>query len=108
MALALQMYTFAQECAYSWLYPGRKKTDHPLKVGVLSSATVDAAPSESSEMLKGSFKFDRLLAQLSALLKITLMSSSMPLPPVTQKQPKSRLASTAFSDIMVHTTNFST
>jgi predicted dehydrogenase len=51
MALALQTYTFAQQYVYSWLYPAPKKNDHAIKIGVLSSANINAAsiirPSET-------------------------------------------------------------
>ncbi|RDB27790.1 D-xylose 1-dehydrogenase (NADP(+)) 2 [Hypsizygus marmoreus] len=43
MALAIQAVTFAQQYAYSWLHPAPKKTDQPLKLGVLSSAQINAA-----------------------------------------------------------------
>ncbi|KAF9461167.1 putative NAD binding Rossmann fold oxidoreductase [Collybia nuda] len=51
MALAIQTITFAQQYTNSWLHPAPKKADQPLKLGVLSSAQINAAaaihPAES-------------------------------------------------------------
>ncbi|KAF8638226.1 hypothetical protein AX17_002375 [Amanita inopinata Kibby_2008] len=43
MALPLQALTFAHQCAYSWLYSVPEKTQDPIKIGVLSSANINAA-----------------------------------------------------------------
>ncbi|GLB41493.1 putative NAD binding Rossmann fold oxidoreductase [Lyophyllum shimeji] len=43
MALTLQALTFAHQFTTSWLHPAGKKTDRPLHIGVLSSATINAA-----------------------------------------------------------------
>ncbi|KAL1965219.1 hypothetical protein VTN77DRAFT_5973 [Rasamsonia byssochlamydoides] len=51
MALALQMYTFAQQYVYSWLYPTPMKSPRALKLGIISSAQINPAtvihPSET-------------------------------------------------------------
>lgn len=43
MALVLQAYTFAYQYTQSWLHPVKKKNDGALKLGVLSSAQINAA-----------------------------------------------------------------
>ncbi|GAO46026.1 putative NAD binding Rossmann fold oxidoreductase [Saitoella complicata NRRL Y-17804] len=43
MALALQAYTFLQQYTEAWLHPAPKKTSNPLRLGVLSSAQINAA-----------------------------------------------------------------
>ncbi|MCJ1256023.1 hypothetical protein MMC24_003842 [Lignoscripta atroalba] len=43
MALVLQAYTFAQQYAYSWMHAPSKKTEGALKLGILSSAQINAA-----------------------------------------------------------------
>ncbi|KAF8886303.1 putative NAD binding Rossmann fold oxidoreductase [Infundibulicybe gibba] len=43
MALALQALTFVQQYTSSYFHPVAKKTEHPLKVGVISSAQINAA-----------------------------------------------------------------
>jgi len=46
MALVIQAYTFAQQYAYSWLHAVPKKNVGALKLGVLSTAQINAASSE--------------------------------------------------------------
>jgi len=43
MALAIQTLTFIQQFTSSYLHPVPTKTEHPLKVGVISSAQINAA-----------------------------------------------------------------
>ncbi|KAF8075283.1 NAD binding Rossmann fold oxidoreductase [Lyophyllum atratum] len=43
MALTIQTITFAQQFTNSWLHPAPKKLENPLRIGVLSKATINAA-----------------------------------------------------------------
>jgi len=50
MALVVQTYTFAQQYAMSWLHAVPKKNLGALKLGVLSTATINAAASKWSRL----------------------------------------------------------
>ncbi|TFK66147.1 NAD(P)-binding protein, partial [Pluteus cervinus] len=43
MASVLQNLTYLQEYAYSWLRSAPKKEEHPLKIGILSTADINSA-----------------------------------------------------------------
>ncbi|KAK2467342.1 hypothetical protein APHAL10511_000577 [Amanita phalloides] len=41
MALAALTYTFAEQYVYSWLYSAPKKSENPIKIGVLCTASIN-------------------------------------------------------------------